>query len=124
MKYTELKIFKLALDFATYNEEVVRRFEKYYKYTLGTDLRMVSKEILYSIHRINGAREANRKEALELLLDLCNQYQTLLLLCKQSKAFERFKHFEELSRLSYLVNSQALAWYNYTSARVSKSSSC
>ena len=29
MKYTHLKIFKLSLEFATYNEESVKHFDRY-----------------------------------------------------------------------------------------------
>jgi len=125
MKYTHLKIFKLSLEFATYNEESVKHFDRYYKYTLGVDLRKLSKEILFSIHRINGAKESiDRKAQLEILLDICNQYSTLLLLSKETKALSSFKQFKELSHFIYNINNQALGWYNYTCASINKSSSC
>ena len=44
MHYDELPIFKSALDFAVYIEQVVKNFDKYHKYTIGVDLREYSKK--------------------------------------------------------------------------------
>jgi hypothetical protein len=120
LKYTTLKIFKLTLSFCATNEIVVKSFDRYYKYSIGSDLRDISKQILYSIHRINSARDQKRIKLQEDLLDLCNQYNSLLLLAKELKAFKSFKQFENLSKFANSINTQALSWYSYTSARINK----
>ena len=52
-KYEHLPIYKKAYDFALYCEKVVRNFSRYHKYTLGTELREGSREIIRLIHAAN-----------------------------------------------------------------------
>lgn len=53
MKYENLPIFKVAIELCAYIETIVRGFEKYHKYTIGSDLRSESRAALYLIHRAN-----------------------------------------------------------------------
>jgi len=46
-----LPIYKSALSLAVYMETIVRGFEKYHKYTMGVDLRVKSKALLFAISR-------------------------------------------------------------------------
>jgi len=57
MIYNQLPIFKSALDFVVYIETIVKNFEKYHKYTIGTDLREYAKKILFLIYRVNIVRK-------------------------------------------------------------------
>ena len=49
-RYEHLPIYKTAMDLAVYLEQVVRNFSRYHKYTLGSDLRQQSRELLRMIH--------------------------------------------------------------------------
>ena len=42
LHYDNLPIYKLALDLVVYVETIVKGFDKYYKYTIGGDLRNYS----------------------------------------------------------------------------------
>ena len=52
-KYENLPVYKRALDLAVYFEKTVKGFDRYFKYTVGTDLRNQSREILYLIAKAN-----------------------------------------------------------------------
>ena len=69
MRYDNLPIYKSALNLCVYAETIVRSFDKYNKYTIGEDLRTMSKELLFLIHRANISQ--NKKEFLEDLRNKC-----------------------------------------------------
>ena len=50
--YTNLPIFKQALDLNVYIEEAVRSFARFYKYEIGNELRQKEREVIYSIYKI------------------------------------------------------------------------
>ncbi len=56
-RYEHLPIFREAYDLAVHIEKIVRNFGRYHKYTLGTDLRNKSREILEKIVKANNARD-------------------------------------------------------------------
>jgi len=108
MGYKILPIYKSALELAIYMEQIVRKFEKYHKYTIGTDLREKSKAILFSIGHINLSNE--KIVALTKLRNLCEEMKMLIHLTKELKAFKSFKQFEHSSLLAVNVCKQAQAW--------------
>ncbi len=50
-RYEHLPIYKKAMDVAVCMEKVVAGFSRYHKYTLGTDLRDKSREIVKGLCR-------------------------------------------------------------------------
>jgi len=90
--YEELPIYKKALDLAIHFEKVVRGFEKYHKYTVGTELRNLSREILILVALANtsAVREQKLKEALSKLEEL----KILVRICREIKAFRSFNSYE------------------------------
>ena len=118
MIYNQLPIFKSALDFVVYIETIVKNFEKYHKYTIGTDLREYAKKILFLIHRANIARE-ERYNILCELRDVCEDTKMLIVVSKELKAFNSFKSYEHSSKLIVNICKQSQSWLNST-ARVLK----
>ncbi len=45
-RYEHLPIYKKAMDLTVYLEKIVRNFGRYHKYTLGSELRAKSREIV------------------------------------------------------------------------------
>ena len=45
-QYEHLPIFKKAYDLTLYFEKIVRNFSRYHKYSVGTELRQLSREVL------------------------------------------------------------------------------
>ena len=54
-QYEHLPIFKKAYDLTLYFEQIVRGFSRYHKYTVGSELRQLSREVLRLIRRANDA---------------------------------------------------------------------
>ena len=81
--YEHLPIYKTAMDLVVYLEQVVRNFIRYHKYTLGSDLRLQSRELVTVIIRANSRREKlpvlyelrERLEGLHVLLRIGNEAQ-------------------------------------------------
>ena len=85
-RYEHLPIYKKSMDVAVHFEKVVAGFSRYHKYTLGTDLRDKSREIVGLIVKANSS-----KEKLSRLLELRDRLEELLILirlCKEVKAFK------------------------------------
>jgi len=118
MNSNELPIFRSALELAVYIEIIVKGFDKYHKYTIGQDMRIFSKDLIFMINRVGLADD--KKIALTKLRDKCEDMKMLLLISKELKAFKSFKQFEHSSKLSAQICKQAQGWLNAT-ARVSKS---
>jgi len=113
MYYENLPIFKSALELCVYLETIIRKFEKYHKYTIGVDLRIYSKEILFLINRANISQK-DRVANLVKLRNGCEDLKMLVRLSKELKAFRSFKQFEQSSKLVINVCRQAQAWLTST----------
>jgi hypothetical protein len=107
--YENLPVYKKALDLAIYIETIVRSFSRYHKYTVGSDLRNLSKRILVLVARANSKdeRSVSLKEAIERIEEL----KILIRVCKEIKAFSSFKSFEHTTRLAIDVARQCEGWY-------------
>jgi len=112
MYYTNLPIFKSALELVVYIEEMVKGFDRYHKYTMGSELRTQSKAILFGIAKANMTKE--RRGELEKLRDRCEEMKMMLLVAKEIKCFKSFKSFEQSSRLTIVVCKQVQGWLNST----------
>lgn len=62
-RYEHLPIYKKAMDLTIYFETIVRNFSRYHKYTLGSELRVKSREIVALIIK------ANSKEVVRIYED-------------------------------------------------------
>jgi hypothetical protein len=56
-RYEHLPIYKAALDVTLHFERVVAGFSRYHKYTLGTELRALSREVVGLIVKANSSRD-------------------------------------------------------------------
>jgi len=110
MNNEHLPIFKATLDVCLYLDLIVKNQERYYKYTIGSDLREYSKEMLFLINRANRAKGSQRVAFLQQLVDKCEDLKTMLILAKELKALKSFKQFEYSSKLAVNVCKQAQAW--------------
>jgi len=111
--YTEnLSIYKSALDLAVYVEIIVKSMDRYYKYSIGNDMRNFSKELLFLINRANLSKKEKRVEYLYQLRDKCEDMKILIHISKELKAFKSFSQFEHSVKLSLNVCRQAQGWLN------------
>lgn len=69
MKYESLPIFKASMDYCVYVENIVRYFDRYHKYTIGSDLRSWAKDILFLIQKANLSKEDEKMRYIKKLCD-------------------------------------------------------
>ena len=107
-RYEHLPIYKKAMDVAVHFEKVVAGFSRYHKYTLGTELRNKSREIVGLIVKANST-----KDRLPCLLDLRERIEELMILvrlCKEVRAFKSFKSFQYVIEQINMVSRQNEGW--------------
>jgi hypothetical protein len=84
-RYEHLPIYRDTYDLALHIEKIVRNFNRYHKYTLGTDLRNGTRALLQAIILAN-----NTEERTPILLDLRGQLESMKVLarlCHDAGAF-------------------------------------
>jgi len=62
-----LPIFKAAMSLAVYIEQIVKGFTKYHKYTMGQDLRLKSKALIFLVSHANNSRDKEEVYAKNIL---------------------------------------------------------
>ena len=106
--YENLPVYKKALDLTVYFEKIVSNFSRYHKYTVGTELRNLSRKILILIAKANVRRD--RINALQEALSKLEELKILIRICKEIKAFRSFKSYEFATRLTIDVAKQCEGW--------------
>jgi hypothetical protein len=86
-RYEHLPIYKEAFDLALYFEKTVRNMSRYNKYTLGADLRNLSREVLRLIQRANS--EEDRVETLKEVRSKVEELKSVLRLARESGAIQK-----------------------------------
>ena len=79
-RYEHLPIYKKAMSLSLYLQDAVRRFSRYDKYTIGSELRDISRKIIFLIIRANSVRE--KEPVLRELVVHCEMLKTLLFFAK------------------------------------------
>jgi hypothetical protein len=111
-RYEHLPIYKQAMDIAVHFERVVASFSRYHKYTLGTDLRQKSREVVALIVKANNSRD--RKIVLLQLRACLDELLILIRLAKEVQAFKSFKAFQFILEQVVSVCRQNEGWLKNT----------
>ena len=107
-QYEHLPIYKKAMDISIYIENIVRGFSRYHKYTLGTDLRNLSREVVRLIIRANSERE--KYLTLCTLRDTIEELKVTVRICKEVKAFKSFNSFKYAVEEVINLSKQSEGW--------------
>lgn len=107
-RYEHLPIFREAYDLALYFEKLVRGFSRYDKYTLGADLRNLSREVLRLIQRANSERE--RAATLLEIRSKVEELKVVLRLSRESGALARSSAYEFASGKVVSIGRQNEGW--------------
>ena len=111
-RYEHLPIYKQAMEVAVYFEKIVAGFSRYHKYTLGTELRNKSREVVVLIIKANSAAE--RQPELLALRECLEELLILMRLAKEMRAFKSFKSFQFAAELVVSVCRQNEGWLRST----------
>jgi len=106
--YEHLPIYKKAMDLTVYLENLVRGFSRYHKYTLGSDLRNLSREIVRLIIKVNSEKE--KSHTLTRLRDTIEEMKVTLRICKEVKAFRNFNSFKHAIEEAIAMSRQSEGW--------------
>jgi hypothetical protein len=91
-------------------EEAVCRFGRYYKYTLGTDLRQQAMKLMRLVHRA-WRDKAHQLTHLQNLLWVLDDFRLTLQLAKELAVFNSFATFEALALLTGQIGKQCGGWF-------------
>jgi len=107
-RYEHLPIYKKAIELAVYLQGVIRNFSRYNKYSIGAELRELSRKIILLIIRANSHRD--KSEILTELVETCEMLKTSIVFTKEVKAFSNFKSFQQASSLVVILCKQSEGW--------------
>jgi hypothetical protein len=114
-RYDHLPIYKQAMDTAVHFEKVVAGFSRYHKYTLGTELRNKSREVVGQIVKANSMRDKSAS-----LLKLGEQLEELMILvrlAKEVRAFKSFKSYQFAVQEIVSISRQNEGWIRSVGGR-------
>jgi hypothetical protein len=107
-QYEHLPIYKGAMDLTVYIENMVKGFSRYHKYSIGTDLRNLSREIVRLI--ISANNTTDKLAALLTLRDTVEQMKVTIRICKEVKAFKSFSSFQYAAEVAVNLSRQSEGW--------------
>lgn len=92
-------IVRTANRLLVVTEEVVRRFSRYHKYTVGTDMRRQAMQLSRLANRA-WRDKTNQVEHVGRLVWACDEFKLTLQLVKTIKTFANFAQFEQCVELA------------------------
>jgi len=107
-QYEHLPIYKKAMDLAIYMEKVVKGFSRYHKYSIGADLRNLSREVVRFIIAVNSRED--KLQSLTELRDMIEQLKVTIRICKEVKAFRSFNSFQQAAEWVVDLGKQSEGW--------------
>ncbi len=107
-RYEHLPIYKAAFDLCLYFENYVRRMARYDKYTLGADLRNLSRDVLRLIVRANS--EENRVETLREIRSKLEELKVVVRLARESGAIGKASSYQYAAQRIAAIGRQNEGW--------------
>jgi len=113
--YDHLPIYRKAMEVAVYFEKMVKNFSRYDKYTLGSELRILSKDVVKLIIRANSSKD--KLPLLHELRGLLEELKIEIRIAKEVHAFNNFKSFQHAIEGVVSVSKQNEGWIKSLSGR-------
>ncbi|MDI6757804.1 MAG: four helix bundle protein [Endomicrobiia bacterium] len=107
-QYEHLPIYKKMFDLTVYTEKIAQNFSRYHKYTLGAEMRNLTRGILVLLTRANSMKD--KKATLLEVRDKLEELKILARLAKEVKAFSSFNSFEHFVKELVDVSRQNEGW--------------
>ena len=113
VSYKKLPIYRKAFEFTLYVEQCSSNFNRKYKYTSGTELRLMARKLLRKISRINRIKPEAKLEYCKQLLSIADDLEIELALCLDLKVFQSQRSWYHAAELLYDISSQCTKLENY-----------
>lgn len=107
-RYEHLPIYNKAMELSVYLQTVVKNFSRYNKYSVGADLRELSRKILLLVIQANSSRA--RAPILAELVVTCEMLKTTIVFAKEIRAFSGFNSFQHACGLAVVLCKQSQGW--------------
>ncbi len=108
-RYDHLPIWKQAVSLTRILEESVRRFPRYHKYALGTDIRQQAYKVCRLIVAANAATD-QRGRVLDRLVTEVDALKLLIQMGKEIRAFTNFNDFQSAAESAVALGKQCGGW--------------
>lgn len=106
--YENLPIYKKAFDLTVFLENSVRGFSRYHKYSIGADLRLLSRNITSMVIKANSKKD--KAELLTELRDRCEEMKLMIIVGKEIRAFKNFNQFQTAANFAVEICRQSEGW--------------
>ena len=104
-------IWRLANQMLLAVELAARRFPRYHKYSLGTEMRHQALRVLQSIHRAESRRQRGRIRALQTLVEAIDDLKIQIQLARQLNCYASHTEFQRLAEMAVELGRQGRGWY-------------
>jgi hypothetical protein len=96
------------MDLAVYVENMVRGFSRYHKYSIGADLRNLSRAVVTLIISANSRED--KLSVLTTLRDTIEELKVVIRICKEIRAFKSFSSFQYAAEAAVNLSRQSEGW--------------
>ena len=103
-------VVKLAESFCVQMEQAVRRFSRYYKFTVGTELRLAAIRVAEIAHRAWRER-ASQSEWTKQLVEAIDTLQLRMQIARQLRVFASGAQFDAMMVVVVDLGRQAGGWH-------------
>ena len=114
-QYEHLPIYKGAFDLLIYFEKIVKNFSRYNKYTHGSDLRNITRQVVMLIVRANNSLD--KLPVLEEIRIRLEELKAVIRICKEIEAFPNFNSFQTSINQVIQLAKQNEGWMRSLSAK-------
>ncbi|MBI4691550.1 MAG: four helix bundle protein [Nitrospirae bacterium] len=114
-QYEHLPIYKAAFDLLLYFEKIVRNFSRYNKYTHGSDLRNITRQVVMLIVRANNSND--KLPVLEEIRISLEELKAVIRICKETEAFPNFNSFQTSINQVIQIAKQNEGWMRSLSTK-------
>lgn len=106
--YENLMIYKSSFDLCIYFEKIVKKFDKYHKYTIGAELKNISRKITLQVIKAN--LSLNKQEELKELILLIEELKLTTRICQEVKGFPNRNSYNYVTKLINSLSNQSEDW--------------
>ena len=106
--YENLPIYRKAVELTVLMENTVRGFARYHKYSIGADMRNLSRAIAALIIKANS--EKDKVRTVTELRDKCEEMKFTITVGKEIKAYKSFKQFQIAATIAVDLSRQSEGW--------------